>query len=98
MQLQQVFLFIINLRILSFSQVGFSLCPIQILKHLNLPQHLPTPTTNNITILLPIPTGKEATYLEYLIDSILNIASEPTYPAHYQAKNSESVVQPWIRA
>ena len=96
--LRQVFLFIINLRILSFSQVRFSLCPIQILKPFSLPQHLLTPIINNITILLAIPTGKEPTYLEYLIDSILNIVSQPTYPAHYQPKNSESVVQTWIRA
>ena len=73
-------------------------CPIQILKHFSFQQHLPTPTTNNITILLPIPNGKEPTYLEYLIDSILNIVSQPTYQGHYQPKNSESVVQPWIRA
>ena len=68
------------------------------LKHFSLPQHLPTPTTYNITILLPIPTGKEPTYLEYLIDSTLNIVSKPTYPAHYQPKDSGSVVQPYIRA
>ena len=96
--LRQVFLFVINLRILSFCQVRFSLCPIQILKDLSPPQHLLTPTTNNITILLPIPTGKEPTYLAYLIDSILYIVSQPTYPAHYQPENSESVVEPWIRA
>ena len=70
----------------------------QILKHFSLPQYLPTPTTNNIIILLLISTGKEPKYLEYLIDSILNIGSQPTYPSHYQPKSSESVVQPWIRA
>ena len=97
-QLQQVFLFIINLRILSFSQVRFSLCPIQILKHFSLPQHLPTPTTNNITILLPIPTGKEPAYLECLIGSILNILFQQIYPAHYRPTISESAVQSWMRA
>ena len=42
----KVFLFILNLRILSFSQVRFKLCPIQFLKHFTLPQHMPTQTTN----------------------------------------------------
>ena len=97
-QLQQIFLFIINLRILSFSQARFIFCPIQTLKHFSLPQHLPTPTTNNTTILLLIPTGKEPTYVEYFIDSILDIVSQQAYPAHYQSKNSESTVQHWIRA
>ena len=96
-QLQQVFLFINNLRILSFNQVIFSRCAIKILKHFSLQRHLPTSHTNNATILLHIPTGKEPRYLEYLIDIILNIVSQQTYPAHYQPKNSEWTVQPWIR-
>ena len=56
------FLFSINLRILSFSQVGFSLHPMQVLKHLGLPHHLPTTSTNNTTILLPTLIGKESAF------------------------------------
>ena len=71
-QWQQIFLFIINLRILSFSQVRFSLRPIQFLKHLGLPQPLPTPPTNSTTSLLSNFTGKESASLEYLIDITFN--------------------------
>ena len=93
------FQFIINLKILNFSQVEFSLHPIQIPKHLGLPQHLPTPPINNTTIPLPTLTGKESASLEYLIDSItFKTEFQQIYPAHYQPKNSELTVQPWIRA
>ena len=68
----KLFLFIINLRILSFSQVRFSLRPIQFFKHLGLPQPLPTPPTNSTTILLSNFTGKESASLEYLTDIIFN--------------------------
>ena len=40
--------------------------------------HFLTPNTNNTTTLLLITTNKEPTYLEYLIDTILNIVSLPT--------------------
>ena len=43
-------------------------------------------------------TGKEPTNLEYLLEIILNIVSQQTYPAHYQPKNSELPVQSLIRA
>ena len=92
------FLFIIDLRSLSVIQVGFSLCPIQVLKRLGLPQHLPTLPTNNTTVLLPILIGKESASLEYLIDIIFKIEFQQVYPAYYQRKNSELTVQPWIRA
>ena len=46
--------------------------------HFSLPLYFPTPNTNNTTTLLPITTNKEPTYLEYLIDTILNIVSLPT--------------------
>ena len=93
------FLFISNLRILSFSQVGFSLCFIQVSKHLGFPQHLSTPSTNNTTILLPNLTGKKSAPLEYFIDNIIfKIEFQQIYPAHYQPKNSKLTVQPWIRA
>ena len=91
------FLFIINLS-LSFSQVGFSLHPIQVLKHLRLPQHLPTPLTNSTPIFLPILSSKESASLEYLIDIIFKIEFHQIYPAHCQPKNSELTVQPWIMA
>ena len=74
--LQQVFLFINNLRILSFNKVRFSLCPIQTLKHFRLPKHLPMSPTNNRIILLPISTDKEPIYLQYFIDIFLNIVSQ----------------------
>ena len=73
----------------SFSQVGLSLSFIQVPKHLGLPQHLPTPPTNNTTILLPTLTCKKSASLEYLTDNIIfNIDFQLTYPAHYQPKNS----------
>ena len=56
---------------------------------------MPTLPTNNTTILLPIPTGKESAHLEFVIDIILNIEVQQTYHAHYQPKNSESTVQSW---
>ena len=62
-QLLQVCLSIIHPRVLSLSQVKFSLCSIQTPKQFSPPQHLSTPTTGNITTLLPIPTNKEPTYL-----------------------------------
>ena len=93
------FLFIINLRILSFIQVGFNLRFMQVPKHLDLPQHLATQPTNNTTILLPNLTGKKSASLEYLIDNIIfKIEFQESYPPHYQPKNSELTVQPWIRA
>ena len=91
------FLFIINLRILSFSHVRFSLRPIQVLKHLGLPQHLPTPPINNRTIDLPILTGKESASLGYFIDIIFKTELQQVCPAHNHTKNSELTVQPRIR-
>ena len=82
------FLFIINLGILSFSQVKFSLHPIQVLKHLSLPQHLPTTLTNNTTMLLHILIGKESKFFEYFIGIILKTEFQQIYPAHYQPKNA----------
>ena len=61
------FLFIINLRILSFSQVGFSLRPIQVLKHLGLPQLCLLHPPNNTTILLPTLIRKESASLNILL-------------------------------
>ena len=78
------FLFIINLSILGFSQVGFSLRPKQVLKHLGHTQHLPTPPINNTTILFAILIGKESASLEYLIDTILKIEFQQIYLAHHQ--------------
>ena len=93
------FLFIINLRILNFSQVGFSLRFIQVPQHLGLPQHLPTPPTNNTIILLPNLTGKKSASLEYLIGNIIiKIEFQQIYLAHYQPKNFEMRVQPCIKA
>ena len=81
------FLFIINLRILSFSQFGFRLCSIQVPKHLGFPQHLPTPLTNNTAVLLPTITGKKSTSLEYLIDNItLKIEFQQIYPAQFSLR------------
>ena len=92
------FLFIINVKILGFSQVGFILRFVQVPKHLCLLQHLPTTPTNNTTIL-PTLTGKKLASLEYLIDNIIfKIDFRQIYPAHYQPKNSELTLQPWIRA
>ena len=88
------FLFIINLRILSFSQVGFSLHPIQVLKCLDLPQPLPTYTT----ILLPIATGNKSASLEYFINIIFKTELHQIYHTHYQTKDSELTVPPWIIA
>ena len=93
------FLFIINLRILSFSQVEFSLRFIQFPKQLGLSQHLPTPPTDNTTILLPTLIGKKSASSEYLIGNIIfKIDSQQIYPAHYQPKYSDLTVQPWIKA
>ena len=83
---------------MSLSQVWFSLRPIQGLKHLGLPQPLPTPPTNSSTIFLPTFTGKESASLEYLIDIIFKTEFHQIYPVHYQPKNSELAVHPWIRA
>ena len=91
------FLFIINLRILSFSRVGFSLSSIKVPKHYGLPQHLSTPPTNNTILLLLTPTGNESASLEYLIDTIFKIEFQQIYLAHYQPKNSELTVELWIR-
>ena len=92
-------MFIITLRIPSFSQVGFSLHFIKVPKHLGLPQHLPTLPTKNTTILLPTLTGMKSAFLEYLIDNIIfKIEFQQIYPAHYQPENSELTVQPWIKA
>ena len=96
--IHKFFLFIINPRILSFSQIVLSLHPIQNPKHLGLPHQLPTPPTNNTTILLPTLTDKCPASPLYLIYIIFNIAFQQIYPAHYLPKNSESTVQPWIRA
>ena len=93
--INKFFLFIINPGILSFSQIVFSLHPIQDPKHLRLPEQLPTPPTNNTTILLPTLTDKDPASLIYII---FKTAFQQIYPAHYRPKNSESTVQPWIRA
>ena len=87
------FLFIINLGILNFIQVEFHLYFIQVPKHLGLPQHLPTPSTINTTILVLTLTGKKSAFLEYLIDNIIHkIEFHQIYPAYYQPKNSELTV------
>ena len=76
---------------------------IQVLSH-TIPKALYPPTTyahpnhQKYDLLHPISTGQEATYLEYLIGSILNIVSQKTYHTHYQLKNSLPAVQYWIRA
>ena len=66
------FLLIINLRILNFSQVWFSLRPIQVLECLGHSYHFLTPPTNNTAILLPTLIGKESASLEYVILLILS--------------------------
>ena len=88
------FLFVINLRISSFSQVLFNFRSIQAIKHLGLTQHLLTLPTNNITILLPTLIDKESVSLEYLIDIVFKIEFQQFYPAHCQPKSSEFTVQP----
>ena len=89
---KKFFLFIIYRRILSFSQIGFTLHPLSVLMHLGLPQHLPTLPTNNATILLPTLIGNESASLEYLIDIIFKTEFQQIYPAHIQPKNSELTV------
>ena len=68
-----IVLFIINLRILSFSQVRFSLRLIQVFKRLGHPKHLLTPPTNNTAIFLPTLIDKESAYLESLSDIIFKV-------------------------
>ena len=65
--INKFFLFINNPIILSFSQILFSLHPIQDPKHLGFPQQLPTPPTSNATIFLPTFTGKDPASPLYLI-------------------------------
>ena len=96
--INKFFLFIINPRILSFSQIVFSLHPIQDPKHLGLPQQFPTPPTNNTTTLLPTLIDKDPASPLYLIYTIFKIVFQQIYPAHYLPMNSESTVQPCIRA
>ena len=66
--ISKFFLFIINPRILSFSQIVFSLYPLRDPNHLHLslPQQLPTPPTSNTTILLP-PSLIRIQYLHYIL-------------------------------
>ena len=96
--INKFFFFIINPRILSFGQIEFSLCTIQDPRHLGPPQQLPTPPTNTTTILLTNLTDNNPVSPLYLIYIIFKTVFQKIFPAHYQAKNSESTVQPWIRA
>ena len=95
--INKFFLFIINPRILSFRQIVF-IHPMQDPKYLCLPQQLPTPPTNNTTILLPTLTDKDPASPLYLTYIIFKIAFQQIYPVHYLPKNSELTVQPWIWA
>ena len=88
-------LFIINLYILSSSQVGFSFHLKEVTKHLHLslPQHFHTASTNLITIILPNLTGKKSASVEYIIDHIIfKIKSQQICCAHYQPKTSQLTV------
>ena len=74
-------------RISSFSQVRQSLIP----KHFSLPHICPPqpPTAQPTSLLSPLILSL---HTPCPLDSILNTASLPTQPAHYQPKNSKSIV------